>query len=134
MAMRVPSTATSQLRALTRVHAGPRLSARSYLTLHTRPRPQTPNHRYTLFHHTSCGINGLPAKGSRSISNEQKAKDLNQQGVDEALSSFDSGVAEEKEKQVRTPWHREGVDEPPVRKQRSAGAMTKGKWTRAACR
>ena len=62
----------------------------------------------------------------REVSYEQKAKDLNQQGVDEALSEFDTAVAEDKEKQQRAPWHREGVDEAPVRKQRSAGAMTKG--------
>ncbi len=71
---------------------------------------------------------------SRKISSEQKARDLNQQGVDEALSDFDSAVAEDKEKQVRTPWHRQGVDEPPVRKQRSAGAMTKGEELRDAQR
>ncbi len=64
---------------------------------------------------------------SRSVSYEQKAKDLNQQGVDEALSEFDTAVAEDQEKQQRAPWHREGVDVAPVRRQRSAGAMTKGK-------
>lgn len=63
---------------------------------------------------------------ARNISYEQKAKALNQQGVDEALSDFDDVVAEEKDKQHRAPWHREGVDVPPVRRQRSAGAMTKG--------
>ena len=31
-----------------------------------------------------------------------------------------------KEKQVRKPWHREGTDQPPVARPRSAGAMTKG--------
>jgi hypothetical protein len=36
-------------------------------------------------------------------------------------------VAEDKGKQIRTPWMREGADEPPVARQRSAGAMTKGK-------
>jgi hypothetical protein len=28
--------------------------------------------------------------------------------------------------QARTPWHREGSDKPPVKRMRSAGAMTKG--------
>ncbi|KAI1620343.1 hypothetical protein EDD37DRAFT_569603 [Exophiala viscosa] len=65
---------------------------------------------------------------TRSISGEQKAKDLNQQGIDEALSDFDTAIATEaNEKQIRAPWHRQGAEEPPVRKQRSAGAMTKGK-------
>ncbi|KIW11532.1 hypothetical protein PV08_10833 [Exophiala spinifera] len=64
----------------------------------------------------------------RCISGEQTARDLNQQGIDEALSEFDSTVAEEgKDKQLRAPWHRQGAQEPPVRRQRSAGAMTKGK-------
>ncbi|KIW89169.1 uncharacterized protein Z519_10021 [Cladophialophora bantiana CBS 173.52] len=63
----------------------------------------------------------------RSISHEQKAKDLNQQGVDDALSEFDSVLTDNGEKQQRTPWHRQGAEEPPVRRQRSAGAMTKGK-------
>ena len=35
-------------------------------------------------------------------------------------------ISQGKEKQVRTPWHREGSDVPPVRRQRSAGAITKG--------
>ena len=34
----------------------------------------------------------------------------------------------EKEKQRKAPWHREGSDVPPVARQRSAGAMVKGKW------
>ena len=62
----------------------------------------------------------------RRISSEQKARDLNQQGIDEQEASLDDSLSEEKEKQIRTPWHREGVDESPVRRQRSAGAMTKG--------
>ena len=33
----------------------------------------------------------------------------------------------EKEKQTRAPWHREGSNVPPVRRPRSAGAMTKGR-------
>jgi hypothetical protein len=78
-------------------------------------------------------LNRLPSRSVnnvtqslRNVSYEQKAKDLNQQGVDEALSEFDTAVAEDKEKQHRAPWHRQGVEEPPVRRQRSAGAMTKG--------
>lgn len=62
----------------------------------------------------------------RSVSSAQKARDLNQQGIDEQVSGLDDQIAEEKEKQVRAPWHREGADTAPVRRQRSAGAMTKG--------
>lgn len=66
----------------------------------------------------------------RYVSSTQKARDLNQQGIDEQESRLDSALSQEKEKQARTPWHREGADEPPVRRQRSAGAMTKGRTSR----
>jgi hypothetical protein len=62
----------------------------------------------------------------RFVSSAQKARDLNQQGIDEQESKLDKALSQEKEKQTRTPWHREGADEPPVRRQRSAGAMTRG--------
>lgn len=78
----------------------------------------------------SLGVIPRVPRSLRSISYEQKAKDLNQQGVDDALSDFDTAVAEDREKQHRAPWHRQGVEEPPVRKQRSAGAMTKGVYSR----
>jgi len=39
---------------------------------------------------------------------------------------LEEAIGEAKELQARTPWHREGTDEPPVRRDRSAGAMTKG--------
>ncbi|KAK5265551.1 hypothetical protein LTR99_008687 [Exophiala xenobiotica] len=71
---------------------------------------------------------GLSRSTTRGISGEQKAKNLNQQGIDEALADFDTAIAEEgKDKQQRAPWHRQGAQEPPVKRQRSAGAMTKGK-------
>ena len=38
----------------------------------------------------------------------------------------DEAVAQEKEKQTRAPWHRQGSELPPVARPRSAGAMTKG--------
>ena len=87
-----------------------------------------PAGRPSLFpQRTSLCTVTFPCQSYRSISSEQKAKDLNQQGIDDALSEFDVAVAEQQEKQVRTPWHRQGVEVPPVRRQRSAGAMVKGK-------
>jgi len=65
----------------------------------------------------------------RWISGEQTARDLSQQGVDEQLSEFNTPHAKAaagEEPQTRAPWHREGHDQPPVRRQRSAGAMVKG--------
>ena len=66
----------------------------------------------------------------RWTSAEAKARDLSQQSIDEELSEYDQQVSEEKGKQAERPWHREGADQPPVRRQRSAGAMTKGEYLR----
>ncbi|MCJ1313371.1 hypothetical protein MMC25_007049 [Agyrium rufum] len=59
----------------------------------------------------------------------EKAKALNQKGLDdqEQELDYDKAIANDREKQIRTPWHREGSDKPPVRRQFSAGAMTRGK-------
>jgi hypothetical protein len=68
------------------------------------------------------------SKQSRAVTYAQKAKDLNQKGIDAQMSEYDTGVPDETEKQTRAPWHREGADVPPVeRRQRSASKMTKGK-------
>ena len=40
--------------------------------------------------------------------------------------SFEDAIGQEKEKQTRAPWHREGSNVPPVQRARSASAMTKG--------
>lgn len=40
--------------------------------------------------------------------------------------ALDEAIGEAKEKQARTPWHREGSDQPPVKRDRRASAMTKG--------
>ncbi|KAI9730783.1 MAG: hypothetical protein M1818_008063 [Claussenomyces sp. TS43310] len=50
-----------------------------------------------------------------------KVKEISHDG------QLDEKIGEAKELQKRTPWHREGSDAPPVRRLRSAGAMTKGK-------
>lgn len=72
----------------------------------------------------------------REDSAAEKAKKLNQKGLDEQEkelkqddgfdSQIDNAIGEQRELQRRTPWHREGSDKPPVRRRRSAGAMTKG--------
>lgn len=53
-------------------------------------------------------------------------RNSDQSNVDAQASNIDDAVAQKKEKQTRTPWHREGSNIPPVARQRSAGAMTKG--------
>lgn len=64
---------------------------------------------------------------TRASSSAQKAKELNQQSMDEELSEFEDNVDAEREKQVRTPWQREGADQQPVSRPRSASAVTKGR-------
>ncbi|KAL9583205.1 MAG: hypothetical protein Q9203_005178 [Teloschistes exilis] len=55
------------------------------------------------------------------------AKELHQKSNDAHESDLNTAIAQEKEKQTKAPWHREGSNVPPVARQRSAGAMTKGK-------
>ncbi|KAJ9635081.1 hypothetical protein H2199_008567 [Coniosporium tulheliwenetii] len=57
----------------------------------------------------------------------QPAETLSHNVTEEEKADYDKAVAEDKGKQIRTPWMREGSDTPPVARQRSAGAMTKGK-------
>jgi hypothetical protein len=62
----------------------------------------------------------------------EQAKVSNRDGVskhDPELNhdgSLDRKIGEAKELQARTPWHREGAEQPPVRRTRRASAMTKG--------
>ena len=53
-------------------------------------------------------------------------QDLSQKALDKEESSIEDSIAQEKGKQQRAPWHREGSNVPPVARPRSAGAMTKG--------
>jgi hypothetical protein len=59
-------------------------------------------------------------------SNARPASELNDNITQEEKDHFAKRLAEDKGKQIRTPWHREGSDVPPVARERSAGAMTKG--------
>ena len=55
------------------------------------------------------------------------AENLHNRGSCSPKSKLDESIAQEKEKQTRAPWHRDGSELPPVARQRSAGAMTKGR-------
>lgn len=59
-------------------------------------------------------------------SNARPASELNDNITEEEKADFARKLEEDKGRQIRTPWHREGSDTPPVARQRSAGAMTKG--------
>ncbi|KAL8689862.1 MAG: hypothetical protein Q9218_004561 [Villophora microphyllina] len=84
--------------------------------------------------HTRCGPS-LFKKASFSHSSRVSvegrltgaAKEPDQKSNDAQGSDLKEAIAQEKEKQAKAPWHREGSNLPPVARQRSAGAMTKGK-------
>ena len=46
-------------------------------------------------------------------------------------SHVEDEIGQLKKNQLKTPWHREGSDKPPVRRLRSASAMTKGSFVRS---
>lgn len=58
---------------------------------------------------------------------KKSSRNIDQNITPEESSHYDQLVAQDKEKQIKTPWQREGADKPPVSRSRSAGAMTKGK-------
>ena len=62
---------------------------------------------------------------ARTITSEARAHSLHEKANADEIS--DITVEHHKERQKERPWHREGVDEAPVARNRSAGAMTKGK-------
>ncbi|OBT74482.1 hypothetical protein VF21_06931 [Pseudogymnoascus sp. 05NY08] len=123
-------------------------------TLEPFPRPAIRRIGAQRWKPLGCASRGFASeeKPSREQSREDKykaqAKELNRKGMEaqeegrspsddveesekESKSSrngyLDDEIGTAKEKQARTPWHREGPEDPPVRKLRSAGAMTKGK-------
>ena len=75
-----------------------------------------------------------PPKPSEYDTNGRPAADLNNNITQEEKDHFAKKLAEDKGKQIRTPWHREGSDVPPVARERSAGAMTKGTWSDPVCK
>lgn len=64
---------------------------------------------------------------SGGSSHTQPATNLSQNVSSAEKSHFDRVEEESEYKQARSPWMREGSDEKPVTKMRSAGAMIKGK-------
>lgn len=68
-----------------------------------------------------------PKDDSYDNSNARPAIDLSQKITKEEEEDFQRRLAEDRDKQIRTPWHHEGSEEPPVARQRQATAMTKGK-------
>lgn len=88
-----------------------------------------PNTKFPAFR-ARLGSPNRAFRLSRALSTERKHGDAadvpTKNNSDMNQSDFEVAVAQEKDKQTRTPWHREGSNIPPVARQRSAGAMTKG--------
>lgn len=62
-----------------------------------------------------------------SSSNARPAVELDHNVTKEEEDDYNKKLQKEvKKKQIRSPWTHEGSDVPPVARQRSAGAMTKG--------
>lgn len=59
-------------------------------------------------------------------SHAQPAHKVSQRVTEEEEQHYEKMVEHSKASQLRSPWMREGSDQPPVARQRSAGAMTKG--------
>ncbi|KAF2178375.1 hypothetical protein K469DRAFT_599714 [Zopfia rhizophila CBS 207.26] len=76
---------------------------------------------------TPCLRIGEPKPSEYDNSNARPAEKLDHNVTQEEKDEYERKLVEDKEKQIRTPWHREGSDQPPVARQRSVGAMTKGK-------
>jgi hypothetical protein len=67
-----------------------------------------------------------PASGSSRKTKSPNQKEQEKEEDFEFNNQIDNAIGQAKELQARTPWHREGSEKPPVRRRRSAGAMTKG--------
>lgn len=80
--------------------------------------------------HSLTTCKGLPYSASRyfSVSRQRHVdtRTLGKADADAHATTFDDAIAQEQGKQARAPWHREGSEQPPVKRQRSASAMTKG--------
>nr|POE74716.1 calcium uniporter protein, mitochondrial [Quercus suber] len=66
-------------------------------------------------------------KGTDDSSYSQPASNVSQNISTEEKDHFQQVEKASKKKQIRSPWTREGSDLPPVARNRSAGAMVKGK-------
>lgn len=83
------------------------------------------NHRPTNYSYQPTTIRGF-SLSTKYHAEGRKLQTNRTEPVDE--HDHDEAVEQEKEKQIRTPWHREGSNKPPVSRPRSASAMTKGKF------
>ena len=58
------------------------------------------------------------------------AQDLDRNITEEEKRDYDLKIAQDKDRPIRTPWMREGSDQPPVSRDPSASVMTQGTHAR----
>src|SRR5450432_3217261 len=92
------------------------LSGQGLLVFKISPR----NYNAPVLELRNCGSFLLPTHLQREVLLRIKKPKSNHDGL------LDRKIGQQKELQARTPWHRDGTDQPPVSRMRSAGAMTKG--------
>lgn len=103
--------------------------------------------RPSLHSKLSRGFSSAP-QWQKAWTATDKAKQLNQQGLDDQErelkkesaeqqdgfdNQIDNAIGQHEELQARTPWHREGSDKPPAKRLRGASAMTKGSSSYYEC-
>jgi len=99
-------------------------------------KPYARSHPASTHHirpHLACSFDSSQSRTFRSSLHRYRdeghttvAKTLNQKGLENQESDLEESISQQKDKQTRAPWHREGSDLPPVARRRSAGAMIKG--------
>lgn len=68
----------------------------------------------------------LSRRSRAHVDHAANARALNEKGLQVEESQLEETVSSGEEKQVRTPWHREGSKVPPVQQSRSRRSVTKG--------
>ena len=86
-------------------------------------KPAMQSHRALLRPFTSSAIQRVESRTLHS-SGQQPQRTA---GEEEAGNTLENAITQSKEKQIRTPWHRQGSSLPPVARPRRAGAMVKGR-------
>lgn len=82
---------------------------------------------YTAFQHRSPVEKAEYYRGqAQEVTDLHPKHEEDGEKAEITAGKLEEAIGEAKELQARTPWHREGTDEPPVRRNRSAGAMVKG--------
>lgn len=112
------------LRVLARSNGRSSMSYKQLFFIETSPIPTRPTwQQFGPLSSVSRGIaRSVPRSHSKATASDVKI-------LDNQIPQDDSVKTQEEEKQVRTPWHREGAHLPPVEREavESAKALTKGR-------